>query len=215
MLRFTAPAGFEACVDLLSRPDALSAGVFLTVVELLLFGLRIVLALLREVLLDELPRFTLLLLLDEELPLFCCTLEERVAPVVLLLVDELRVALVLLLLEEELRVAVVLFFCWELEDDARLADVLLEDEDEERVADVLLEEEDELLDAELELFEDDDELRVAEVVLELPPPRVCAAAGTPQTSAPARRAASESLNSFIILLVLLSPGLVNRLSDIG
>ena len=71
------------------------------------------------------------------------------------------------------------------------------------VADVLFE--DELLDAELELFEDEDVLRVAVVDFELPPPRVCAAAGTEQTSAPARRAASVSLNSFIILWFFIVP----------
>ena len=74
-------------------------------------------------------------------------------------------------------------------------ELLVEDDDEDLVAEVLFE--DELFDAELELFEDEDELRVAVVVLE-PPERVCAAAGTEQTSAPARRAASVSLNSFII-----------------
>ena len=66
------------------------------------------------------------------------------------------------------------------------------------IAEVLFGDEDELLDAELELLEDEDELRVAEVDFALPPPRVCAAAGTLHTSAPARRAASVSLNSFII-----------------
>ena len=60
----------------------------------------------------------------------------------------------------------------------------------------LFEDDDELLVAELELFEDEDVLRVA-VALE-PPPRVCAAAGTEQTRALARRAASVSFNSFII-----------------
>lgn len=109
--------------------------------------------------------------------------------------------------EEELRVVVALFLCWEelelleVEDDLVAAELFDdEEEDEARVAEVLFEDDDELLDAELELFEDDDEdeLRVAEVDFALPPPRVCAAAGTPQTSAPARRAASVSLNSFII-----------------
>ena len=75
-------------------------------------------------------------------------------------------------------------------------ELLVEDDDEDLVAEVLFE--DELFDAELELFEDDDVLRVAEVAFELPPLRVCAVAGTLQTSAPARRAASVSLNSFII-----------------
>ena len=67
------------------------------------------------------------------------------------------------------------------------------------MADELFEAEDELLVAELELFEDEDELLLlVAVALEPPPLRVWAAAGTEQTSAPARRAASVSLNSFII-----------------
>ena len=89
--------------------------------------------------------------------------------------------------DDELRVAVALFFCCELEEDDLTADVLFE------------EDEDELLDAELELFEDEDELLLlVAVAFEPPPLRVCAAAGTEHTSAPARRAASVSLNSFII-----------------
>ena len=64
---------------------------------------------------------------------------------------------------------------------------------------MLFEDEDELLDAELELLEDEDELLLlVAVVFEPPLLRVWAAAGTEQTSAPARRAASVSLNSFII-----------------
>ena len=64
---------------------------------------------------------------------------------------------------------------------------------------MLFEDEDELLDAELELLEDEDELLLLVAVVFGPPLlRVWAAAGTEQTSAPARRAASVSLNSFII-----------------
>ena len=113
----------------------------------------------------------------------------------------LRVALVLLL--PELRVALVLFCC-ELEELLRDALVLLLLELEELLRDALV------------LFEEDeeDELRVAVVDLELPP-RVCATAGTEKARAPARRAASVSLNSFIILSFLLSPGEVNRLTDVG
>ena len=124
------------------------------------------------------------------LVLLLLELEEllRVALVLLLLeLDELlRVALVLLL--PELRVALVLFCC-ELEELLRDALVLFEEDEE-------------------------DELRVAVVDLELPP-RVCATAGTENARAPARRAASVSLNSFIILSFLLSPGEVNRLTDVG
>ena len=185
-LRFTAPSArtwpFSSGV-LFSRPEDLSAGVLLVVV--VLFGLRVVLAFLRPLSLEELLRVTLLLLAE---PLLRVVLVLLPAELLFcwLLEDEARVADVLLLLEEELRVVVALFFCWELEDEDDLT------------ADVLFEVEDELFDAELELFEDDDVLRVAVVDLELPPPRVCAAAGTLQTSAPARRAASVSLNSFII-----------------
>ena len=137
-------------------------------------------------------------------------LEEELRVVVALfwgfavLEEELRVvvALFCLLLEEELRVVVALFFCCELEEEEEdgLVTVALfdfDDEEDDLVAVALFEDEDELLDAELELFEDEDVLRVA-VALEPPPLRVCAAAGTEQTSAPARRAASVSLNSFII-----------------
>ena len=110
-------------------------------------------------------------------------------------------ALVLLLLEDELRLALVLRCCELLDED--LTAELFEDEE-------LLREADELLDD-----DDDDELRVAVVDLELPPERVCAVAGTWNASAPARRAASVSLNSFIILWFLLSPGEVDRPTDIG
>ena len=188
-LRDTAPSArpFTCFSDsLFSRPEDLCAGVLLLGVTLLL-GFLMVPALFFALLLEVLLLTELLLLLAE---LFCWALEEL-----------LRVADVLLLLEEELRVVVALFFCCEPDDeeeDDRTADVLFDEEEELRVAEVLFEEEDELLDAELELFEDDDVLRVAEVALELPPLRVCAAAGTLQTSAPARRAASVSLNSFII-----------------
>mgnify|MGYP006873010232 CR=1 FL=1 len=130
----------------------------------------------------------MLLLLEDEL---------RVA-VVLFWGEVLRVAVVLLLLEEVLRLALVLRCCELLDED--LTAELFDEEELLREADVLL---------------DDDELRDAVVDLELPPERVCAVAGTWNASAPARRAASVSLNSFIILWFLLSPGEVDRPADIG
>jgi len=122
---------------------------------------------------------------------------------------------VLRVTEEELRVALVLR-CFELLEDDLTAELLEDEEELLRETDVLLDEEELLREAD-ELLEDDDddELRVAVVDLELPPERVCAVAGTWNASAPARRAASVSLNSFIILWFLLSPGEVDRPADIG